>query len=257
MAGLYGPLWCVILIVIVLYALVLFVVVDNYYRLYSMGRHNFDKSSSIFKKFGHQLLHVFRSKKRDSMLVRISVEWTACIKIIAYPGLFLLVWFPPTLNRVLQLFQIQFFPLEVVHSFTVPAHGFFAVLLFLFHPALILNLVHKYLCICMNRKSNRNHGSVSRETTRNIVFGDMNQELQRDDHGNDDNDDDDDNMTRTDDLEMDMFDDDVSNDGAMTPEDDHISELQDESNLLFEHLGSDDMMDHDVVGSGSIHYDAL
>lgn len=161
-AGLYGPAWLVIAIVIVLYGCVLAAVVHSHNRLYR--RHS--RSANMLAKFGDEMFLVIRKRGADQTLVRLSREWKMYMTLVAFPGVFLLLWVVPTVNRIYVAIpgtgHIWF--MDFLHRLSLSVHGFAATLTYMVNPLRLVVRVRAVLlcelCCSNNKKEEEDRGKM-------------------------------------------------------------------------------------------------
>lgn len=194
MAGLYFPLWSIIIIILVLYLSILIFVVRAYNTMHVHETRGLGlRPRNYLSRFGHQIFLVIRSKKGDRSLIRLSYEWKAYFRAVLHPGLFLLVWIAPTMNRVQQLFGYSLFPIQVLHLLSVPLHGTFTVLIYPIDPVNIIVFVRRLICCEMKSKEEEMEGEEmemiddrsSRAMSRELVRGYLNFETESDENEED------------------------------------------------------------------------
>jgi hypothetical protein len=110
LAAFYVPLWIIILIVVILYA-ILFI---QTYRI--------NRLTASSQRIGK----AWRKKKKD--------ELSAYTQLICYPAIFVLVWLFPTINRMSQMFVNPIFGLMMIHSLISPLQGFLNCIVYSFNP---------------------------------------------------------------------------------------------------------------------------
>lgn len=104
------------------------------------------------------------------------------IKLFLYPSAFAVVWFLPTVNRILGFFGISFFPIKVAHTFIVQLFGAFNVVIFLINPS-IFNKCFNFKLLRPSAKESMlqislQKGLIDSDAIINQVFGDIEDEVE-------------------------------------------------------------------------------
>lgn len=147
MAGFYVPLWAKIAAIVALYLSCLVFVFHSYYGLHRHEMRARRRRSGLLSKFSHQMFLVARSEDSDQTLVRVSSEWKTYMRLILFPGIFLLLMIFPTVNRITEFFGTPEFIARLLHRIMVTQQGFLFVATYPLNPVRLL-LWLKTLLLC-------------------------------------------------------------------------------------------------------------
>mmetsp|Transcript_6920 Transcript_6920/g.25850 ORF Transcript_6920/g.25850 Transcript_6920/m.25850 type:complete len:500 (-) Transcript_6920:3154-4653(-) len=113
----YGPLWFLIILDTLVYALVLIKIVLTVRRTIGL-----------------------KKSLKDEKQLKMA------LKLILYPAIFVLVWTVPTCNRVLGIFKVSHVSLSLFHIFITPLQGTFNVVVYFLNPIGHLRLLRRIFC---------------------------------------------------------------------------------------------------------------